>query len=191
MSPPLDDEVSHEIRKLVRGGFEGPDRIVEIVCEELYEPGEQDEDEVRASMRRELEALRQEQESWPKETDCDRLSRAFRDLERLGIIALENAGMTQSDGYSDAMEIYRDSRDKRRWIGYCFYHWQDAERAIEGEGLHLAFGPVDPNLEEAEGPKIGRLIAETLSKNGFQVTWNGTFGQRILVPKLDWKRRRP
>lgn len=35
----LPAETQDEIRAMVRGGFEERDRIVEIFCEEMYEPG--------------------------------------------------------------------------------------------------------------------------------------------------------
>ena len=106
-----------------------------------------------------------------------------------GIIALQNAGYTQSDGYDDIRQSYRRHSDRDTVIGYCFYHGQDLERAVHGEGLYLAFGPVDANKEETEGPRIGAMIVEELTRAGFAVTWNGTFGQRIFVPTIDWKRR--
>ena len=44
--------------------------------------------------------------TWPAVTDCDRLDQAFAALNARGIIALQNAGYTQSDGYGDISQSY-------------------------------------------------------------------------------------
>ena len=185
----LDANVLREINTLVRGGFEDGDRIIEILCEEMYEPGELPEDEVVAAVDDAFAALEKEKATWPRVTDCDRLDQLFDALNRQGIIALQNAGYTQSDGYDDVQQMYHEHPDPGGVVGYCFYHGQDLERAVHGEGLNLAFGPIDPQKEESEGPRIGALIVAQVKKAGFAVEWDGTFAHRILIPKLDWKRR--
>jgi hypothetical protein len=62
-------------------------------------------------------------------------------------------------------------------------------RAVNGDGLHLAFGPIDPQKEEIEGPRVGAIIVEELAQMGFSTEWNGTFAERIFIPQIDWKRR--
>lgn len=187
----MEDEARELIRTFVRGGFEPADRIVEILCEEAYEPGELERADVESAVAEEIAALQREQAAWPEVTDCDRLSDAFRDLNRKGIVALENAGYTQSDGYGDVREAWNDLPRKSGVVGYCFYHGQDLERAVAGEGLFLAFGPIDPAKEETEGPRVGRMIVEELALNDLAAEWDGTFSQRIHIPRLDWKKRRP
>jgi hypothetical protein len=187
----MDDEARELIRAFVRGGFEPAERIVEILCEEAYEPGEVDRAEVESVTSEELAILAREQASWPEITDCDRLTDAFRDLNRKGVIALENAGYTQSDGIDDVREAYEELPRKSGVIGYCFYHGQDLERAVAGEGLLLSFGPIDPALEETDGPRIGRLVVEELALNDLKADWDGSFKSRINIPVLDWKKRRP
>lgn len=185
----MDAETIGEIRDCARSGFYTREELVTMFCEERYEPGELDPGEVEQAVARELAAIGEEQKSWPRETDCDRLTQVFEALSAKGIIALENAGYTQSDGYDDAMEIYQDAKDRKRFAGYCYYHGQDLERAVQGGGLHLSFGPVDPQKEETEGPRVGKMIAEELQRKGFKIKWDGTFKERILIEKLDWKRR--
>ena len=186
---PLDEEISLEIRRLVRGGFDDRDEIITICCEEMYEPGELDQQEVEAVVDAEFIAVAREQQNWPAVTDCDRLDAVFARLNERNIIALQNAGYTQSDGHEDVFEAYERHPRKARITGYCFYHGQDLARAVDGDGLYLAFGPIDPRKEETEGPAIGAAIVEELKRAGFEVDWNGTFAKRICVPKLDWKRR--
>src|ERR1700752_5130342 len=121
----LPSETLREIDGLVRGGFEERARIIEILCGEMYEPGELDEAEVIAAVDTAFAALAQDKATWPTTTDCDRLDGAFAVLNTRGIIALQNAGYTQSDGYDDVRESYHEHSDRDAVIGYCFYHGQD------------------------------------------------------------------
>jgi hypothetical protein len=186
----IDSEVLQRIRFLVRGGFKPKQRMMEIVCDELHAPGELDRNDVSAAIDAELQRLQIESAAWPALTDCDRLEAAFVNLRARGIVALHNAGYTQSDGYDDVLYYVEERQSRDRLSGYCFYHGQDLERAILGDGLQLAFGPLDPKREQSDGPGIGRLIVEELARAGLRTRWNGTFDQRISIPHLDWKMRR-
>src|SRR5688572_14526222 len=66
-----------EIAAQVRSGFEERDRIIEIFCEEMYEPGELDPSEVELAVDAAFADLEAEKGSWPEVTDCDRLDAAF------------------------------------------------------------------------------------------------------------------
>jgi len=185
----LSPETLREIDSLVRGGFEERDRVIEILCEEMYAPGELAEADVIAAVDAAFASLARDKTTWPATTDCDRLDSVFASLNGRGIIALQNAGYTQSDGYDDVRQSYHERSDRDSVIGYCFYHGQDLERAVHGEGLYLAFGPMDAKKEKTEGPRIGAMIVEELTRAGFAVRWDGTFDQRISIPAIDWKRR--
>jgi hypothetical protein len=185
----LRPELLSEITTLVRGGFKERDRIVEILCEEMYAPGELDSAEVEAAVERAFSSLEAEKINWPQVTDCDKLDAAFAALMKQGIIALQNAGYTQSEGYDDIREEYNAHPRRETVIGYCFYQGQDLECAVHGGGLYLAFGPIDPKKETAEGPRIGTLIVQQLRNQGFDVQWDGTFNERIHIKNLDWKRQ--
>lgn len=185
----LSVETLNEIKAMVRGGFEERDRIVEIFCEEMYSPGELDPQEVETAVASAIRELETEKASWPMITDCDKLDAVFAALNKKGIVSIQNAGYTQSDGYSDVMEVHGDSDDPENNIGYCFYHQQDLEGAVAGRGLFLAFGPIDPGKEETDGATIGRIIVDLLKGAGFSVDWPGTFDKRIEITAFDWKRR--
>lgn len=70
---PLNHEVQDEITVLVHGGFDDASRIVEIIVDEMYEPGELDEDEVQAFVDQCFAVLELAKRQWPRVTDCDRL----------------------------------------------------------------------------------------------------------------------
>lgn len=185
----LASEVVAEIETLVRGGFEAEDDIVDIVADEMFELARPERDEVRQHVARLQADHEAEKASWPAVTDCDRLDGAFRALGRLGVICLQNAGLTQSDGYDDFREALSRHPEPTRVQGYCFFQGQDLARAVNGHGLHLAFGPSDPRKEEEDGPRIGRLVTAELAKAGLNVVWAGTFDQRIFIPSMRWQKR--
>jgi hypothetical protein len=185
----LTKETLREIETQVRGGFENRDRIIEIFCEEMYAPDELDSDEVEAAVDAAIAAHEAEKPNWPEVTDCDRLDAVFEALNKKGIVALQNTGYTQSDGYSDCVEVYHERSRHEPITGYCFYQGQDLERAVHGKGLYLAFGPMNPKEEETIGPEIGRIIVDELKQAGFTAKWGGTFAERIFVPDIEWKRR--
>jgi hypothetical protein len=181
-------ETKEEITTLVRCGFYDRERLQEIFCEEMYAPGELDTEEVARAIDAALANLDAEKTTWPAVTDCDLLDQAFTAINERGIIALQNAGNTQSDGYSDVKDAYKDAPDQERITGYCFYHGQDLERAVRGGGLYLVFGPMNPKDEETKGSVVGRAIQEELERVGLEAEWDGTFSKRIYLPKIVWQR---
>jgi hypothetical protein len=189
----MDDEagVRSEVRKLVWSGFhDGADRIAEIVGDEIYGGG-LDAEELRAKVAEEFASKRAAEATWPAETDCDRLDRVFDQLEAEGIIALQNAGMTQSDGLDDVSQVYAESGGdgKSRYGGYVFYHGQDLERVVAGGDLWLSVGAADG--DKAKGVEIGRRVQAALAAAGFAVRWNGDLRTRIAVTGIKWQRRGP
>ncbi len=185
----LPDEVILEIRTLVRGGFEDEDDIFAIIAEDTFDLSGQERDDARQEIERLWAEHEAEKATWPAVTDCDRLDDAFRSLSGMGIICLQNAGLTQSDGYQDFREALGRHPNPVEVQGYCFFHGQDLARAVNGHGLYMAFGPSDPRQEEQEGPRIGKLVLVELERVGLSVVWDGTFDQRIFVPNLRWQQR--
>ena len=185
----LTPETLAEVSELVRSGFYDKERLMEVLCEEMYSPGELDRKDVEAALDLAFAKWESEKQTWPDVTDCDRLDSAFAAIEGRGVIPLQNAGNTQSDGHDDFRDTYDSHPNKASVIGYCFYHGQDLERAVRGEGLMIAFGPVDPKDEETKGAEVGNIIREELERAGFKVDWNGKFDRRLNIPDLVWQRR--
>jgi hypothetical protein len=73
-------------------------------------------------------------------------------------------------------------------LGFCFYHEQDVESALESKGIWIAFGGFDQ--EEVTTAKVGGVAKEALEAHGFKVMWNGNSETRLSIPDFDWKRRR-
>jgi len=184
------EQALEHIRHLVWSGFYDADRIVVIVCDEIFEQGEIDRALGVALVAAELESKLAEEQTWPHPTDCDRLDEAFHELNGKNIISLQNAGYTQSDGLDDVSEIWNNGgAHASPIIGYCFYHGQDLERAVNGEGLMLTFG--DINGTDERGIEVGRIITEVLAAKGLKVVWDGTISKRILLPEIQWRRKTP
>ena len=77
---PLNPDLLREIDGLVRGGFDDRTRIIELLCEEMYAPGELDEAEVVGAVDAAFASPARNKASWPAITDCDRLDQAFAAL---------------------------------------------------------------------------------------------------------------
>ncbi|MFG1927149.1 DUF6891 domain-containing protein [Cryptosporangium sp. NPDC048952] len=122
------------------------------------------------------------QATWPERTDNDRLTEAFRALDAAGIVARQDFACCQNCGLAEIGGTVPDPAAAR---GYVFYHQQDTDSAVAGEGVHLAYGlfGAPPTTE------IGTEVTTALTAAGLPVNWDGTTGQRIHVP-LDWAIRR-
>ncbi len=176
------------IRFCVRSGFYGVEQSVELIRETVYAPGPVDEGWLRSEIEAAFAEHRRQAAGWPDQTDCDRLDRVFASLNEQGIVAIQNAGYTQSDGFSDAKEAYvAAGGEDSKIAGYCFYHRQDLERAVKGEGLWLAFGCFAGG--DGRGVGVGQRVAAEAEAGGFATRWDGTVAKRILLPNIHWQRR--
>lgn len=176
--------VANCISTWVWAGFYGPEEIREMMNDVLE--SECNVSNLEAFLATQLELKAAAELSWPIETDCDRLDAVFYHLHETGICALSNAGYTMSDGYSDITEAVAQAPEGH-YHGFCFYHAQDVERAVEGHGVMIAFG--DLNDDPERDCVVGQTISEALIRGGFGVVWDGTNKTRIDIPSFDWKRR--
>ncbi|WP_164012144.1 DUF6891 domain-containing protein [Pyxidicoccus trucidator] len=178
----------------VRGGFEGEEELLEgleqWVEDELGEVDGELVEELGARARKLLQEQRVLEASWSEPTLNDALDSAFEELNANGIVALENAGYTMSDGWSDVNEVasYQDTPPR----GAVFYHGQDLERGVAGQGLMLAFGAYESNSakHEAASLAIAREVCDTLERHGVKTEWNGSLEERIRIPPFEWRKRR-
>lgn len=132
---------------------------------------------------REFAAHLDAQARWPARTDSDRLTDAFRALDRARIVAREDFACCQSCGNS---EIGDEAGNGTRPRGYVFYHRQDAERAAQGGTLWLSYGSFDG---QSGAEHVGEEIVAALRGEGLPVDWTGDAARRIQVG-LRWAKRR-
>jgi hypothetical protein len=123
-----------------------------------------------------------EQADWGT-TDCDRITAAFAELDRNGIVARERFSCCQNCG---THEIWEEAGPDTR--GYAFFHMQDAETAVDG-GLYLSYGSRSGDADEAVA--IGHEVVKTLGAHGLRTEWDGSVRTRVLITDLDWQKRLP
>ncbi|MFU8870302.1 DUF6186 family protein [Micromonospora sp. SL4-19] len=182
--PAVDDEIRAFVRRQVALAVLPAAAIVAETVE--YLDGEAEpariEELAWAAVAEELTAHLAEQESWPEVTDSDRLTAAFRALSAAGIVARENFTCCQNCGLGEIGAEVPEGVVPR---GYAFYHQQDAERAVDGSPVFLAYGL----FERPPSVEIGEEVAAVLRAEGLTVHWAGDVGARIQVPMV-WRRRR-
>lgn len=189
MKPELETNMEEEAARRVAAGFESIDEIKAALPEHFAGSDAAegvDEVELAALAARVTDEAASAhllaQATWPLETDCDRLDRAFAALEARRIVARQNFTCCRTCGHAEiGDEMAATSR------GYTFFHMQDTDDAVDGSGLYLAFGATtaEPEAEVA----IGREVTAALRAEGLAVEWEETNRARIFVT-IDWKRRR-
>ncbi len=178
----------------VRMGFLSISSIKENIIEEIEDNEFEDEiseDWAYEVIDKEYNKLLKESSNWKRPTDTEKLIIAFDELCSKNIIALHNAGFTNSDGEYEVVEVERSLRaHKITSEGYCFYHEQDLSRAImpDNPSLYLSFQKVD-NSDEGVTLNIGRKVTDVLRKNGFEVVWNEDVNRKILIKNFKWQYR--
>jgi hypothetical protein len=187
---PLDDimeELREHVRREIRMGFTPADEVAEVVLD-IMDDG--DREGMRAAVehliRVEGESFRRDQATWPAETDCDRLDRAFDELERRGIVARQHFSCCQNCGSQEILAEVDDAEDAGMVVrGHAYYHQQDTEGAADGFGLYVAYGSAGFGTTA----EVGAEVAAVLAAHGFEVDWDGSPETRLYIP-LDWQRRR-
>lgn len=175
--------IQEQIQLNVYAGFYDNDEILELIME-IIEDEELDDEISESWVLNEIRKLRRERElaskEWEKPTDIDCLVKAFNVLQKEGVIALHNAGYTSSDALSDASEVYHMALEQGLSpIGYCYYHGQDLERVLDGDGLMIGFDSADGEPESRL--EIGQKVLEVLQAEELTCTWEGVENQRIFV----------
>ena len=188
--PAILDGLHDLIRHDLAAGFAPPTAIVAAAIELFSDDAHPTLLRPHANriLRTLLAEHRAEQARWPAVTDCDRLDAAFADLEAAGIVCRHNFSCCGPCGAAAMWnEIAAQRRAGGAVRGYAFYHRQDLERALAGDGLYLNYGAVDEGEAAALG--VAREVIAVLEHHGLRTEWNGEWSRRIGVA-LDWKRRR-
>jgi hypothetical protein len=187
----LGEYLDERLRIYIWSGFYQRSRILEMLGEDAEGEGESIAPaELARIVDSELRVKREAEKAWPERTDCDKLDQAFAELERGKIIALQNVGFTQTDGFAVCCEEYERRGEARSGvIGFCFYTFQDLERGVGGYGIDFGFGATDGETEASVA--VGQAICGALTGQGFEVDWDGSTGRRPRLRAIDWKRRGP
>lgn len=183
------EDLKQRIRWDLGSGFYTSEEIVQNAADYLAD--DMDESLAKGEARRLLPEmialLKLEEETWPAVTDCDRLDTAFAKLEEKGIISRQNFTCCGTCGSAEIWEEIAAARDSGGpTTGYAFYHMQDTESAVDGNGLYLNYGAVEEG--ERAALDIAHQIVAELEANGLKTDWDGSWNRRIAV-ELDWKKR--
>lgn len=174
--PMTEDEMRNRVSNLVEDA--GADPAVQLALE--------------ARARAGIDAQRKAEETWPAITTNDRIDAAFADLDASGIVTLQNAGYTQSDGWSDVNDLANErlARGKRP-RGATFFHGQDLERGVRGEGLRLTFGAYedDESKRAAADEAVAVMVVDALVRRGVDARWTGQVKDRIEICPFAWQKR--
>jgi tetratricopeptide (TPR) repeat protein len=180
----IDTEAEAYIARKIAAGFDEPAQIAELAAD-IYEA---DPLHCEALVDQATAALERARLTWPAVTDCDRLDRAFGDLDASGIVARQHFACCNTCGNAEMTDVVHDERELGRTIdGYVFYHWQDTDAAVGGHGLHLRFHAVSHRA--AETSAIGKRVVEALRAHGLSSAWDGDPERTIALPSFDWRRR--
>jgi bifunctional non-homologous end joining protein LigD len=102
-----------------------------------------------------------------------RIRLVFDALSNAGIVALQEVGYSQEDGFSDCAEEYRSRGGTDAGLhGFCFYTEQDATRAKRTSQLAVAFWGA-PEGGSLDMDRVGTIIVNVFRQRGFTVAWNG------------------
>ncbi|MCA9274886.1 MAG: hypothetical protein KDA29_02565 [Phycisphaerales bacterium] len=186
---PVEDPKAYAGR-LIATGYEQEDYVLELVREMLRDEGVADVDDYATrAVSGAIQAQIQSQASWSTPTDCDRLRAAFDSLKEQGILAQHHYSCCGSCGAAEIrIQIDFDESQGTRWRGFTFYHVQDTENAVDGDGIFLNYG--DRKGTEEGSIEIANHVCRVLGEHGLETDWDGDLGRRIRV-NLEWQNTWP
>ncbi|MCV9929099.1 hypothetical protein OIU83_15645 [Flavobacterium sp. LS1R49] len=177
----------------IKMGFFPIDEIKEMTLEQVEDEGMEDEISekwINKTIDAEFKKHKEASKNWNTPTDTERLVKAFNELSEAKIIALHNAGYTTSEGEYEVVEVEIELRKHQiQSDGYCFYHGQDLERAIDPDSrnLMISFQKID-NSDDTVTITVGKKVAEILKNNDFEIVWDGTAQTKIEIPNFNWEK---
>lgn len=137
----LDQKLTFELRAGILSQTVLSEQLALIIEEELGAPDEALWREQLSRLYQGMDRQFDDEQSWIDRTANDELYAALESVGERGIVALEANGTTVQHGWAIAETMAAESAPNAR--GVVFYHLQDLERAVAGEGLTLAFGAFD------------------------------------------------
>lgn len=183
MDQELIDEINYEIQLLIKSGFYSDDEILELIDDEFIE------ENVSLDLISKLFFENKEKigEINEDSDDFTNLRNAFLDLTKEDIVSIHNAGYDIEEGIQDSFELFIHLRNnKYSPIGFCFYTFEDIEDALEENELAIAFG--DFEYDEDKGLEIAKKVADCFNEYGFEIDWNESVDERILIKNFNWKK---
>lgn len=180
-----------------KAGMESDQQILDTVvdsCSDCSLTRDEIKKIVEPILQEERAKRNEEYKTWPAETDCDRLDKAFKDLDASGIKPFHHIMTNPS---SAEMQVLGEMNEPENsgYRGCVWYHSQQTQAAVELGTLRLCYAPckIAPQTKEEEDQlfgAIGKEIVDALAKHGLTSTWDGNSEEQIPVA-LNWQRRFP
>ena len=172
MNQELAEELEYMIDLLAKSGFFSCDEIIEILQDQFIEE-DIDFSKVDISLNN------------YSNDNFSKLERVFNNLASQDIVAIHNCGYDIEEGVGDAFELFVHlTNNKFNPIGFCFYTFEDIEEAIFDNKLRITFGDFENNIDKAV--EIGNTVAENLKEENFNIDWDGTVNNQIVIDPFSW-----
>ena len=172
MNQDLAEELEYMIDLLAKSGFFSCDEIIEILQDQFIEE-DIDFSKVDISLNN------------YSNDNFSKLERVFNNLASQDIVAIHNCGYDIEEGVGDAFELFVHlTNNKFNPIGFCFYTFEDIEEAIFDNKLRITFGDFENNIDKAV--EIGNTVAENLKEENFNIDWDGTVNNQIVIDSFSW-----
>lgn len=116
-----------------------------------------------------------------------KLTKAFKNMRKHGLIARMNFSCCQSCGGYDLATRLDESKNAEK-LGYAFYHHQDNASICENGDLYIAYSAKDiknKNAQEEANLKVALIVKTSLEEEGLDVEWNGSTDMRIKVMLIE------
>ena len=175
MDENLAEEIDFVSRMLIKSGFYDEEDIFEILEDQFIEE-DIDFDEITLP---DVDLNDFNNENFLN------LEKTFNELASKDIIAIHNCGYDIGEGVADAFELFIHLRNnKLESRGFCFYTYDDIEEAICEGALSITFG--DFEEDEDKALEIGKVVAEALNNNDFNIEWDETINTQIKINPFKW-----
>ena len=186
----VQDAARDAVAWYVRHGFYGSEDIAIIVGESVPCGDEVlDPDWLYEVIWGSVQQKRDEEETWPAVTDCDRLDAVFQRLESAAVLTLADGGHPE-DARRSVFEAYEDDGGvESGFDGYCYYGDLDIKYAFSTGELSLACGAYDAG--EAKAAEVGRRVKAAFEGAGFVAEWYDTVPTGLVLKPFAWQRRMP
>jgi hypothetical protein len=185
-TPRTKENLLNEIDFFIRAGYVLKTDLEEQSISQALEVGVSS-DEIREYIASQMKKNLEIQTSWPAITMNDRIDLAFDELMEQGVVALQNAGLSMSDGWYEVNSL-ADTQVKPL-KGAVFFHEQDVERGVEGQGILLAFGAYNEEDHEMESLDLANEICDVLNRHQIPNRWDGDIDSRIEILPFVWQKR--
>lgn len=181
-----DDVLLSRIHTWVWSGYLCPNCTIYLAENFCWNRNEDEKARVPVLVYREFLAKAEEELTWPVETDCDRLDRAFEDLDEQGILCAACVVTEPSNAMAIASDLEKDY-EPGEGLGYCLFHEQQMDSILKDSNVDLHYGAYDDTDQTTIA--VGQAIKKALEAQGFSVKWDGNPKSLLHVENLQWKRR--